>query len=75
MKFKSWRIYRHSSPNCSLDIRVCNVYHENEERVKLRVQYACKTTGRLQYTGRGSDLYSDKVEIKKEDFDNWRLEG
>lgn len=70
-KFKKG-VWRHSNKHASLDIKILKIVHINDERTKLKVMYISRSSGDLQYTGRGSDGYTDTVRILKSDYDNWR---
>lgn len=65
--------YRHSNPNCTLDIQVISVFHVNDERVVLKVFYPHRVGNRIQYTGMGKDGHTDTIRIRKVDFPHWEL--
>lgn len=71
-KFEKYTRYRHHT-NATLDIRILKVYHVNEHRTKLKVEYVHRVGDRIQYTGKGQDWHTDKVSIKSEDYKYWRV--
>ena len=77
--FHRYHIYRPIGPrghNASLDIVVLAIRDRNSERVKIKIHYRHRKTGRLQYTGKGSgEQLTDTIKIYKKDFSNWKFVG
>lgn len=71
--FKPYVVYEHCNKHASLYMKVLSVIHANSERVKLKINYIVKHTGRVQYTGKGVDHHSDTVCIALKDFKNWEV--
>jgi hypothetical protein len=64
--FQKGNIYRHISPNVTLDIFVVSVNNIDEKRIKLQIRYINRK-GELI-----GDFQPDKVQVLKKDLHNWR---
>lgn len=57
------KIYRHSNPYSSCDIKILNIIHENDIRIKAKILYLSKVSG--------LPLSIDTVKILKKDLPYW----
>lgn len=67
--FKKNLIYRHITSK-DLDIKVINVTHLNDRRVKLKIKWINQTNGNFIYLQDGS--LTDTIEIDISDFKYWK---
>ena len=65
--------YMHKNKICTLGIEVLNIYHRDEDQIKMKIRFFHLKNGKYQYTGKGSDGYTEIVLLPKEKESDWEL--